>query len=54
MVEEGAFNGFGTYYFDNGARYVGNFVNDTYVGKYMNIYEDGSEGYMNGEQLNLK
>lgn len=29
-------------------------VNDTYVGKYMNVYEDGSEGYMNGEQLNLK
>lgn len=29
-------------------------VNDTYIGKYMNIYEDGSEGYMKGEELNFK
>ena len=29
-------------------------VNDTYIGKYMNIYEDGEEGYMNGVELNLK
>lgn len=29
-------------------------VNDTYIGKYMNIYEDGEEGYMNGVDLNLK
>ena len=29
-------------------------LNDTYVGKYMTIYEDGEKEYMNGEKLNLE
>ena len=29
-------------------------VNDTYVGNYMNVYEDGEEGYMHGVKLNLE
>lgn len=28
-------------------------VNDTYIGKYMNIYEDGEEGYMQGVNLDI-
>ena len=28
-------------------------LNDTYVGKYMTIYEDGEKGYMTGETLTL-
>ena len=42
LNEDGAFNGFGTYYFDNGARYVGNFVNDVMEG-------EGTYYYANGE-----
>ena len=52
LSEDGAFNGFGTYYFDNGARYVGNFVNDVMEGQGTYYYATGdyeSGCFVNGQ-----
>lgn len=52
LSEDGAFNGFGTYYFDNGARYVGNFVNDVMEGQGTYYYANGeyeSGSFVNGQ-----
>lgn len=52
LNEDGAFNGFGTYYFDNGARYVGNFVNDVMEGQGTYYYANGeyeSGCFVNGQ-----
>ena len=46
----------GNIYFNENSNVVTlhNVLNDTYVGKYMTIYEDGEKEYMNGEKLNLE